>query len=98
MFKRNKNIKIYLIVVILITLLLTNPSLSSFKNYALNIDDKQSVMYKRTFNLLLFSIYTKKWHNPTYIYHGETTIVTSSYGEITYLGIIGNFFILSEKY
>jgi len=81
--------KIYTILgVCILLLVLTNPPLSEFKDYkSSNYIDETS---EREVNFLIASVYKRKF---TYLIDNGT----NKHINRTYLGILGNFFLLQEN-
>lgn len=88
-----------LILVVIIAFLITNPSYSKFNNYSKEIPLRGIYTYtKGTFNGFIFSIYSKEivytWSGDLY-YHKEDEEI-GSITTVKYLGILSNFFKISE--
>lgn len=66
-------------------LLLTNPSISQFTNYAKLPTDIHNAKYRRTANYFLFSYYMKEWTKNGFP-SGESE-------SEEYVGIFGNFYL-----
>lgn len=78
---------LYIVGIIIIGLVVTNPSTSRFKDYAADVNLKnQRYVFKRTQNWLLFSIYKKELH-----YYNSDTESMEILNTETYLGIFLNF-------
>jgi hypothetical protein len=71
-----------ILVGIILMLVLLNPSIIEFRNYAHRPGDPKGTVYRRTSNYLIFSIFSEEW-----IDENEQA------GSARYLGIAGNFFV-----
>jgi len=74
----------WIAILILVILVISNPSLSSFRNFAKDIDDSKTTIFKKKSNYFIFSIYEKEWP------------ITGNYQRQSqseyYIGFLGNFF------
>lgn len=75
--------KHYIILAIVALLMLTNPSISSFKSY-LHQDSYSGI--GRDFNGLVFSVYSD------HTYEWKGSFRRQEYTQTFYIGILGNFF------
>jgi hypothetical protein len=98
--KKKLIITVSLLIAILCIMLLTKPSEASFSDWAkekyINIDASErslvQIMVKNTTCLQIEM--TRKYHN----YYLFATVDASLYGkDITYLGILGNWFIVKKQ-
>ncbi len=69
-------------------LIILNPSISSFKNYAKQVDDPEGTLYKRKTNYLIFSVYSKEQAAGSEDHRQKVSDV--------FIGIAGNFFYWDE--
>ena len=66
-------------ILIILLLLIFNPSPSEFKNYSQELGDRDISIYQRKANYLIFSVYLKRWGTPVE-------------DQQLYIGLLGNFF------
>lgn len=82
-----------IIAIVIIFLIITNPSPKSFKDY-LGVS-QTNLNARRNFNFIIFSIYKEEYQNQASEAYGVTS---SSYSyKHYYLGIAENFFNLNYK-
>ena len=87
-----KNRIFQITAIILLLLMLLNPSYTRFKEYSQELTNaRRKVVYKRTFNGLVFSIYQKKIFD---VYEGKTPTPKKSE---KYLGFFMNFFKIENN-
>lgn len=82
-----------IIAIVIIFLIITNPSLKAFKDY---VGVRQTNLNaRRNFNFIIFSIYKEEYKNQGSEAYGMSSY-TSSYTHY-YLGIAENFFHLNTN-
>jgi hypothetical protein len=68
--KKGLKIVSFILVGLVIILVFLNPNTASFKNYARNFGDPEYIIYKKTANYFLFSIYIKQNYREIEKYYG----------------------------